>query len=68
MNGGRERKLSQEAALHLPGCLRLHLTDVLTRHVLIVGLSLILDQDKQMELKFDGGMLRATRVSTHTWF
>lgn len=44
----------------------LHLTDVLMRHVLIAGLSLTLDQDKQMALRFDDEMLDAVGVSTHT--
>lgn len=42
------------------------LQDVLMRPVLIMGLSLTVDQDNQMALRFDDGMLNATRVSTHT--
>lgn len=38
MNGGGEGKLSQAAALRLPGCLRLHLTDVLTETCLNSGI------------------------------
>ena len=36
------------------------LQDVLVRHVLITGLSLTVDQDNQMGLRFDDGTLNAT--------
>lgn len=60
MKGGREGQASQAAASDPPSCLLAPSYRCLNETCLITGLSLALDQDEQMELRFDDEVLNAT--------
>lgn len=59
MGEGRGNFTRQQPQFYQAVCW-LQLTDVSVRHVLVLGLSLALDQDKQRELRFDDEMHDAT--------
>jgi hypothetical protein len=56
---GREGEAFSGSSLKSTGSW-LYLRDVLMGHVLIMALLLTLDRDKQIELRFDDGMLNGT--------